>query len=135
MTVLPEELTWMRELARERLGSRAVVLHPTVVETETGTRQDYLAVAACPAGVRDHTVGSETVLAARIQSGSTVTVLLPLYDDAGRSVPVAAEDRISVTVTDPVTRATSTTVLEVTGVVGRLTEWPILQRAVCVAMA
>jgi hypothetical protein len=129
--VLPEELTWMRQQARERMGSRAVILRATLVETETGERMDWLPTASVPCGVRDHTVGAETVLASRITSGSTVTVQLPIVNDDGAAVDVRAQDRLSVTVTDPVGLTVSTTVLEVSGVAGRLTEYPIVQRAVC----
>lgn len=135
MTVLPEELDWMRSMARERLGSRAVVLRATIVETETGSRTDYLPVTpAVPAGLRDPTIGAETILAGRIQAGTTVTVQLPLTDDLGNPVEVRAEDRLAITVTDPVTRVSFSAVLEVTGVVGRFSEFPILQRAVGVVL-
>lgn len=121
----------MRSQARERMGSRAVILRATLVETETGERMDWLPVVSTPCGVRDHTVGAETVLASRIASGSSVTVQLPVINDNGVPVEVRAEDRLTVTVTDPVGLTVSSTVLEVTGVAGRLTEYPIVQRAVC----
>jgi hypothetical protein len=135
VTVLPEELAWMRSMARERLGSRAIVLRATQVDTETGTRTDWLPVTpGVAAGVRDPTIGSETVLAGRIQSGTVVTVQLPLQDDLGHPVEVRAQDRLAVTVTDPISRATLTATMEVTGVAGRFSEWPILQRVVCAVM-
>lgn len=133
--VLGSELAWMRAEARKRLGSRAVILRATEVDTETGTRIDWLPVTpGVAAGLRDPTIGAETVLAGRIQSGTTVTVQLPLRDDQGNPVEVRAQDRIAVTVTDPVDLASFSTVLEVTGVVGRFSEFPILQRAVAVVM-
>jgi hypothetical protein len=130
--IVGQQVARMRRQVRVRLTSRAVILRQTVVETETGNRIDYLPVSGTiPAGMRDPTVGSETVLAARVQAGSVVTVLLPMYDDFGAAVPVAAADRLAVTTTDPATLDVSTTTLDVMGVAGGLSDYPIVQRAVC----
>ena len=101
----------MRQVAGTHLGSRAVVLRATEVDTETGTAIIFLPVTpGVAAGVRDPGIGSETILAARVQEQSVVTVLLPLHDHLGRPIEVRAQDRIAVTVTDPV-RGTATTVV------------------------
>jgi hypothetical protein len=125
------ELALMRQTVRARLSSRAVVLRATEVETETGTRIDYLAVTGTlPAGVRDPTIGAEMVLASRVQSSSVATILLPLHDDAGLAVTVRAQDRLAVTTTDPISGAASLVTLDVEGVQGRWADWPIVQRVV-----
>jgi hypothetical protein len=125
------ELGLMRQTVRTRLSSRAVVLRATEVETETGTRIDYLPVAgAVAAGVRDPTIGAELVLASRIQSSSVATILLPLHDDAGLAVTVRAQDRLAVTTTDPISGADSLVTLDVEGIQGRWADWPIVQRVV-----
>ena len=129
--VLPGELGWMRSTVRTRLTSRVVILRATEVETETGTRIDYLPVTgALPAGVRDPTVGAELVLASRVQSSSVATVLLPLHDDLGEPVTVRPQDRLAVTTTDPTDGTTSLVTLDVEGIQGRWADWPIVQRAV-----
>jgi hypothetical protein len=127
-----QQISRMRGRVRSRLGSRGVILRPTVVETETGSRTDYLAVSgSIPVGVRDPTVGAETVLAARVQAGSVVTLLVPFTDDQGAELEVRATDRVAVTTTDPLTRLDYMTTMEVVGVAGRLSDNPIVQRAVC----
>lgn len=125
----------MRATARRRLTSLAAILRATTIETETGSRIDYLPVASSvPAGLRDPTVGAELLLAGRVQSSSVVTVLLPLFDDAGAAVTVRAADRVSVTVDRA--GVSGTTLAEVLGVVGgTLSDQPILQRAVCQVIA
>jgi hypothetical protein len=127
-----QQISRMRGRVRSRLGSRGVILRPTVVETETGSRTDYLAVSgSIPVGVRDPTVGAETVLAARVQAGSVVTLLVPFTDDLGTPTEARATDRVAVTTTDPLTRIPTITTLEVVGVAGALSDHPLVQRAVC----
>jgi len=129
--IAPRTLERMRAAARRRLTSRAQVLRATEVETETGTRIDFLPVTpTLPAGLRDPTIGVETLLADRIQSGTVATVLLPLRDDTGALVNVRAQDRLAVTVTDPVSLAPLAVTLEVEGVQGRFSDFPILNRVV-----
>jgi hypothetical protein len=129
------ELTWMRQAVRVRLTSRATVLRATEVETETGTRIDFLPVTpTLPAGVRDPTIGAETLLASRVQSSTVATILLPLHDDAGQPVSVRAQDRLAVTTTDPISGIASAVTLEVEGALGRWSDWPIVQRVVGRAM-
>lgn len=119
----------MRAAARRRLTSRAQVLRATTIETETGTGTDWLPVSGVvPAGVRDPTIGAETLLADRIQSGTVATVLLPLDDDLGNPITVRAQDRLVVTITDPVDGTSTGVTLEVEGIQGRISDFPILQR-------
>ena len=100
------------------------------MDTETGTSIIWLPVTpGVDAGVRDPNIGAETILASRIQEHSVVTVLLPLYD-RGRPIEVRAQDRLAVTTTDPVTGDATTVVVSVTGVLGRFSEWPVVQRVV-----
>jgi hypothetical protein len=129
LTIQPRSLARMRATARRRLTARAQVLRATMVETETGTSIDWLPVSpVVPAGVRDPTIGAETLLADRITSGTVATVLLPLDDDLGNPITVRAQDRLAVTVTDPVDGTSTGVTLEVEGVQGRFSDFPILQR-------
>lgn len=129
-------LTRMRGRVRDRLTSSAQVLRATEVETETGTRIDFLPVTpTVAAGVRDPTIGAESILASRIQSSTVATVLLPLNDDLGQPVTVRPQDRVAVTTTDPVSLASSLVTLEVEGIQGRWSDWPIVQRVVGRVMA
>jgi hypothetical protein len=127
------QLARMRGRVRSRMRSTCQVLRATEVDTEGGTRIDYLPVSqVIPCGLRDPTIGAETVLAARIQASSVVTVMLPFYDDQGQPVTVRPQDRLQLTT--PAVPGGTSQVVEVEGVQGQLTDYPIAQRAVCQAL-